>query len=136
MVVAAICLVTLLVPSKEADQVNPRSHRPRNISTPLNSSMSIMRRKEVKRAVVDCLRSTKRSLVMVCSITSSAASPAGADAMADTALTDVDLNRLQLTTLQYYLHESNPANGLVRDKTAPGTPASIAAVGLALATLP
>ena len=55
--------------------------------------------------------------------------------MADTALT-VDLDRLQLTTLQYYLHESNPANGLVRDKTAPGTPASIAGVGLALATLP
>jgi hypothetical protein len=31
--------------------------------------------------------------------------------------TDEDLDRLQLTTLQYYLHESNPANGLVRDKT-------------------
>ena len=59
-----------------------------------------------------------------------------ADAMADTAPTDQDLDRLQLTTLQYYLHESNPANGLVRDKTAPGTPASIAAVGLALAALP
>ncbi len=47
-----------------------------------------------------------------------------------------DLARLQLTTLQYYLHESNPANSLIRDKTAPGAPSSIAAVGLALATLP
>src|SRR5262249_51398603 len=46
------------------------------------------------------------------------------------------LNRLQLTTLQYYLRESNPANGLVRDKTDPGAPCSIAAVGLALASLP
>jgi hypothetical protein len=47
-----------------------------------------------------------------------------------------DLNQLQLTTLRYYLHETNPANGLVRDKTAPDAPASIAAVGLALAALP
>ena len=51
-------------------------------------------------------------------------------------VTDEDFARLQVTTLEYYLHETNPANGLVRDKTAPGTPASIAAVGLALATLP
>ena len=35
---------------------------------------------------------------------------------------DEDLGRLQLTTLQYYLHESNPANGLIRDKTDPGAP--------------
>lgn len=49
---------------------------------------------------------------------------------------DEALDRLQATTLLYYLHESNPTNGLVRDKTAPGTPASIAAVGLALATIP
>ena len=51
-------------------------------------------------------------------------------------LTDLDLDRLQLTTLQYYLHESNPVNGLVRDKTQQSAPASIAAVGLALASLP
>jgi hypothetical protein len=50
--------------------------------------------------------------------------------------TEEELNRLQLTTLQYYLHETNPANGLVRDKTAPKAPCSIAAVGLALATIP
>ena len=51
-------------------------------------------------------------------------------------LTDEDLGRLQSTTVQYYLHESNPDNGLVRDKTHPRTPASIAAMGLALTTLP
>jgi hypothetical protein len=50
--------------------------------------------------------------------------------------TDEDLDKLQLTTLQYYLRESNPANGLIRDKTEPGAPCSIAAVGLALATIP
>jgi len=49
---------------------------------------------------------------------------------------DQNLDRLQLTTIQYYLHETNPANGLVRDKTDPLAPCSIAAVGLALATIP
>jgi len=50
--------------------------------------------------------------------------------------TDEELARLQLTTLQYYLHETNPVNGLVRDKTDPKAPSSIAATGLALATVP
>src|SRR5262249_7383002 len=44
--------------------------------------------------------------------------------------------RLQFTTLLYYLHETNPDNGLVRDKTEPSAPVSIAAVGMALATMP
>jgi hypothetical protein len=56
--------------------------------------------------------------------------------MADTAPLEQGLDQLQATTLLYYLHETNPANGLVRDKTAPGTPSSIAAVGMALAGLP
>lgn len=43
---------------------------------------------------------------------------------------------LQFTTLLYYLHETNPDNLLVRDKTEPNAPVSIAAVGMALATLP
>src|SRR5580704_7518277 len=50
--------------------------------------------------------------------------------------TDEDLKRLQWTTLLYDLHETNPDNGLVRDKTDPAAPCSIAAVGMALATLP
>ncbi|MDX0693594.1 glucoamylase family protein [Sinorhizobium medicae] len=50
--------------------------------------------------------------------------------------TDQDLGRLQFTTLLYYLHCTNPDNGLVRDKTEPNAPASIAAIGMALATLP
>ena len=51
-------------------------------------------------------------------------------------LSDEELGRLQLTTLQYYFHESNPVNGLIRDKTDPRAPSSIAAIGLALATVP
>src|SRR3954471_22670477 len=50
--------------------------------------------------------------------------------------TDQDLSRLQRTTVLYYLHETNPDNGLVRDKTRPDIPCSIAAVGMALATIP
>jgi hypothetical protein len=66
--------------------------------------------------------------------------------MADTSVTDDDnlaqlptdkeWGLLQFTTLLYYLHETNPDNGLVRDKTAPKAPVSIAAVGMALATIP
>jgi hypothetical protein len=43
---------------------------------------------------------------------------------------------LQFSTLLYYIHETNPDNGLVRDKTDPNAPSSIAAVGMALATIP
>ncbi|MEY9165391.1 hypothetical protein ABIE78_003510 [Sinorhizobium fredii] len=50
--------------------------------------------------------------------------------------TDQDLARLQFTTLLYYLQCTNPDNGLVRDKTEPHAPASIAAIGMALATIP
>jgi hypothetical protein len=50
--------------------------------------------------------------------------------------TDEDLGRLQWTTVLYDLHETNPDNGLVRDKTDPAAPCSIAAVGMALATIP
>src|SRR5688572_25946389 len=50
--------------------------------------------------------------------------------------TEEDFVRLQATTLLYYLHETNPVNGLTRDKTDPTAPASIAAVGLSLASIP
>jgi hypothetical protein len=51
-------------------------------------------------------------------------------------LTDKDLGLCQFSTVLYYLHETNPDNGLVRDKTDPNAPVSIAAVGMALATFP
>jgi hypothetical protein len=49
---------------------------------------------------------------------------------------DADLDKLQRDTFGYFLHETNPANGLVIDKTAEDWPASIAAIGLALAVYP
>lgn len=46
------------------------------------------------------------------------------------------LEKIQRQSFSYFLHETNPANGLVIDKTATNWPASIAATGLALATYP
>ncbi|MGH8403554.1 MAG: glucoamylase family protein, partial [Gammaproteobacteria bacterium] len=49
---------------------------------------------------------------------------------------DEELELLQRETFGYFLHETNPANGLVIDKTADHWPASIAATGLALSAYP
>lgn len=46
------------------------------------------------------------------------------------------METLQRDSFNYFVHETNPVNGLVIDKTQPGTPASIAAVGLALSAYP
>jgi hypothetical protein len=46
------------------------------------------------------------------------------------------LDKLERLTFEYFLHEDNPANGLIADKTQKGSPASIAAVGLALSAYP
>ena len=49
---------------------------------------------------------------------------------------DAEMEKLQRQSFGYFLHETNPVNGLVVDKTAPDWPASIAATGLALAAYP
>lgn len=49
---------------------------------------------------------------------------------------DAELAKLQQVTFNYFLCETNLANGLVIDKTAPNWPASIAATGLGLACYP
>jgi len=46
------------------------------------------------------------------------------------------LETLQRETFNYFLHEVNPLNGLVADRSKSGAPASIAAVGLALSSYP
>lgn len=46
------------------------------------------------------------------------------------------LSALQQSTFAYFIHEANPRNGLVKDKTEDGAPASIAVVGLALSAYP
>ena len=47
-----------------------------------------------------------------------------------------ELEKLQHESFNYFLHETNPVNGLVIDKTAANWPSSIAATGLALASYP
>ena len=49
---------------------------------------------------------------------------------------ETELQKLQQQTFDFFLHETNPANGLVIDKTAANWPSSIAATGLALACYP
>ncbi|MEO6280147.1 glucoamylase family protein [Roseateles sp.] len=49
---------------------------------------------------------------------------------------DARLDALQRHAFEYFVRETNPANGLVADKSQPGSPASIAAVGFALAAYP
>ena len=49
---------------------------------------------------------------------------------------DAALEMIQRQSFAYFLHETNPDNGLVLDKTAADWPASIAATGLALAAYP
>jgi hypothetical protein len=51
-------------------------------------------------------------------------------------ISDAELETLQRHTFDYFVHEANPANGLIKDKTKPDWPASIAATGLALAAYP
>src|SRR5512141_1225509 len=51
-------------------------------------------------------------------------------------IAEVELEKLQHESFNYFLYETNPVNGLVIDKTAADWPASIAAIGLALASYP
>ena len=54
-------------------------------------------------------------------------------ALAET--TDVILDSLEATAFQYFWNEANPANGLVRDRSTPGSPCSIAATGFGLSAI-
>jgi hypothetical protein len=49
---------------------------------------------------------------------------------------DRELEELQRLTFDYFLHETNPENGLVPDSTRQGAPCSIAPTGFALAVYP
>lgn len=51
-------------------------------------------------------------------------------------ISEAELKTLQRETFDYFVHEVNPANGLIIDKTEANWPASIAATGLALAAYP
>ena len=54
----------------------------------------------------------------------------------DPPIDPAELETLQRETFAYFVKEANPSNGLIADKTQPGAPSSIAAVGLALSSYP
>jgi len=54
----------------------------------------------------------------------------------DPPIDPAELETLQRETFGYFVKEANPSNGLIADKTQPGAPSSIAAVGLALSSYP
>jgi hypothetical protein len=56
--------------------------------------------------------------------------------MEPVTLTEDQLEALAWVSVEYFLKEVNHQNGLIQDKTQDGAPASIAAVGMALATAP
>ena len=53
-----------------------------------------------------------------------------------TTITESDLHDLQRKTFRYFWSETNPENGLLADNTLGNAPASIAGVGMALASYP
>ena len=58
------------------------------------------------------------------------------DASSDHKLNEELLSDIQRLSLEYFLKEANPENGLIADRNTPASPASIAAVGLALSAYP
>src|SRR6266513_923038 len=69
------------------------------------------------------------------SISVAAGSPRG-EVVEKVTCSEEELNALQWATLESYIRELNYRNGLIADKTQPGAPASIAAVGMSLASIP
>ncbi len=59
-----------------------------------------------------------------------------AKAIVGAPFSEAKLARIQKSTFQYFLKESNPANGMIRDSTKNGSAASIAAIGFALTAYP
>ena len=58
------------------------------------------------------------------------------DASSHHPLNDELLSGIQRLSFDYFLKEANPVNGLIADRNTAGSPASIAAVGLALSAYP
>ena len=56
--------------------------------------------------------------------------------MTESGLSPEFLDAAQREAFAYFLHEANPHNGLIADKSASGSHASIAAVGFGLSAYP
>lgn len=59
----------------------------------------------------------------------------GAQQAPKTESEDAFLDRMERVSFDYFWHEANPTNGLIRDRTTPDSKCSIAAVGFGLSAL-
>jgi len=59
----------------------------------------------------------------------------GAVAAEESLTTPALLDSLQYTAFQYFWEEANPVNGLIRDRSQPGSPCSIAAQGFGISAI-
>ena len=69
--------------------------------------------------------------LLVLAVISASAQPLAPISPADSAF----LRTVQKAAFGYFWHEANPANGLIRDRNTPTSPASIAAVGFGLTSI-
>jgi hypothetical protein len=56
-------------------------------------------------------------------------------AHADISSDEQFLNKLEYDSILYFVRESNPTNGLIKDSSRPGSPASVAAAGFGLTAI-
>jgi hypothetical protein len=82
----------------------------------------------------------RRSTGLLLALFLSASAPFFAPSAARALTNEVTTNEALLDTLQhlafnYFWYEANPANGLVRDRSTAGSPASIAAMGFGLSAI-
>ncbi len=69
------------------------------------------------------------AIAIALAVSAAAAAPARAQS------TEALLDTLQHRSFQYFWDEANPSNGLIKDRSTPGSPCSIAAVGFGLSAL-
>jgi hypothetical protein len=72
----------------------------------------------------------RRFILLLCILAGMAAAPARAQ-----MTTDALLDSIQASGFRYFWYQANPSNGMVRDRSTAGSPASIAAVGFGLSSI-
>lgn len=71
----------------------------------------------------------RRFITLLCLLAGMAATPARAQT------TDALLDSIQASGFRYFWYQANPSNGMIRDRSTAGSPASIAAVGFGLSSI-
>jgi hypothetical protein len=85
------------------------------------------------------LKNLKIGFLAALAVWTSIAAPAGLAPVAGPRIFATDgafLDYVQRQTFHFFWDEANPANGLIRDRSRPGSPCSIASVGFGLSAIP